>query len=213
MSRVDDLLEQQLNTGYRYHLFTYDARGIRPGEKCELKIESWGHHLLDEYEGRRVLDIGCNLGFFAFLCAERGAQVVAIEKDLKRLTWCINFQQAVLSEYPTHKWMKNITFAAVLPPQNKKFDFIFLWSVYHHLFKQIQDHWLHFNFFRSCLSDNGILLFEGPMDPDYIIERIGLKDVWSRIDIEAELSLVFSSWYYLGDALHVKGRECIVAHR
>lgn len=37
-------------------------------------------HLPDDLQGKTVLDIGCNNGFFSFECEKRGAKVLAIER-------------------------------------------------------------------------------------------------------------------------------------
>ncbi len=38
-------------------------------------------HLPDTFEGRSVLDVGCNAGFYTFELARRGARVVGVEPD------------------------------------------------------------------------------------------------------------------------------------
>ena len=38
-----------------------------------------------QWDGKRVLDIGCNEGFFSFQLAQRGAKVIAIDVDALRI--------------------------------------------------------------------------------------------------------------------------------
>src|SRR3954466_1690078 len=42
-------------------------------------------HLPEDLSGKRVLDIGCNAGFYSFELARRGAHVLAIDFDRRYL--------------------------------------------------------------------------------------------------------------------------------
>jgi tRNA (mo5U34)-methyltransferase len=66
-------------------------------------------HLPADLSGRRVLDIGCNAGFYSFALAERGAGVLGIDTDrhyLRQAEWArevldarrVRFQQASVYE-------------------------------------------------------------------------------------------------------------------
>jgi len=45
-------------------------------ERAKMVLDSLG-----DVEGKRILDLGCNVGFFSFLLSQRGAYVTGIEID------------------------------------------------------------------------------------------------------------------------------------
>jgi len=210
MSSVRALVEEQLGTGYRYQQFDCNGVGLLPGTKVSLKMEAWGD-LLKDFTGDPVLDIGCNLGFFTFLAAQRGAsKSIGVDVDRKRIDWAERFRRQVRVEFD-HEWMDRVEFLLDLDDVVGRFDYIFMWSVYHHMFKLHPDHDYWFQWLFEHLAPDGQILFEGPFTPDYIIERIGLGDVWTRETLEAAMSRF--SWRYLGPAKHTGGREMVLLWR
>src|ERR671937_2022912 len=60
------------------------------GDFPAFKWRELAPHLPNDLTGWRVLDIGCNAGFYSFELARRGASVVAIDKDehyLRQARW------------------------------------------------------------------------------------------------------------------------------
>lgn len=60
------------------------------GDFPAFKWEAIKDHLPADLSGRRILDIGCNAGFYSFALAERGAKVVGIDTDrhyLRQAEW------------------------------------------------------------------------------------------------------------------------------
>lgn len=55
------------------------------GDFPSFKWQAIAPHLPDDLSGRRVLDIGCNAGFYSFALAERGAEVLGIDTDRRYL--------------------------------------------------------------------------------------------------------------------------------
>lgn len=55
------------------------------GDFPSFKWETIKGHLPDDLAGCRVLDIGCNAGFYSFALAERGAEVLGIDTDRRYL--------------------------------------------------------------------------------------------------------------------------------
>lgn len=75
------------------------------GDFPSFKWRALAGHLPEELGGCRVLDIGCNAGFYSFALAERGASVLGIDTDphyLRQAQWArrllgaekVRFQQA-----------------------------------------------------------------------------------------------------------------------
>ena len=87
-------------------------------------------HIPDDLSGWRVLDVGCNAGFYSFELARRGADVVAIDHDahyLAQARWAceqfglqrkIEFRQ--LGVYGVAQW-------------KEKFDLVWFMGVFYHL--------------------------------------------------------------------------------
>ena len=87
-------------------------------------------HIPQDLSGWRVLDVGCNAGFYSFELARRGAQVVAIDHDahyLAQARWAcgqygledrIEFRQ--LPVYGVAQW-------------KEKFDLVWFMGVFYHL--------------------------------------------------------------------------------
>ena len=60
------------------------------GDFPAFKWAAIRNHLPADLTGRRVLDIGCNAGFYSFALAERGAEVLGIDTDeryLRQAEW------------------------------------------------------------------------------------------------------------------------------
>lgn len=60
------------------------------GDFPAFKWAAIANHLPADLSGRRVLDIGCNAGFYSFALADRGAEVLGIDTDeryLRQAQW------------------------------------------------------------------------------------------------------------------------------
>jgi tRNA (mo5U34)-methyltransferase len=60
------------------------------GDFPRFKWEELALHLPDDLTGQRVLDIGCNAGYYSFELARRGAEVLGIDHDehyLRQALW------------------------------------------------------------------------------------------------------------------------------
>jgi len=84
-SRIKELRPWFQNIEIRPGIWTKDLNdptNIAPGLNNPSHV--WGHVadlIPKDLRGKRVLDIGCNAGFFSFKMAERGADVVGIDTD------------------------------------------------------------------------------------------------------------------------------------
>jgi tRNA (mo5U34)-methyltransferase len=77
-----------------HNLHLPDGRQTAPdhplGDYPAYKWDALKTHLPDDLEGRTVLDIGCNAGFFSVELARRGARVTAMDHDphyLRQAAW------------------------------------------------------------------------------------------------------------------------------
>jgi tRNA (mo5U34)-methyltransferase len=93
----------------------------------------WAHlapHLPADMRGMRVLDIGCNAGFYSFELARRGADVVAMDHDphyLRQAEWARNQlgldKRVELREGDVYE----------LAQRHERFDVVLFLGVFYHL--------------------------------------------------------------------------------
>ncbi len=99
------------------------------GDFPRFKWNQFAPHLPEDLRGYRVLDIGCNAGFYSFALAERGADVVGLDSDphyLRQARWAqrqlgwdkVAFRQGQV--YDLVGWSEN-------------FDLILFMGVFYHL--------------------------------------------------------------------------------
>ncbi|MEJ7928942.1 TIGR04290 family methyltransferase [Ramlibacter sp. AN1015] len=87
-------------------------------------------HLPQELHGWRVLDVGCNAGFYSFELARRGAQVIAVDHDphyLAQARWAA--QQFGLSERIEFRQQGVFEAAA----SDEQYDLVWFMGVFYHL--------------------------------------------------------------------------------
>jgi tRNA (mo5U34)-methyltransferase len=100
------------------------------GDFPRFKWEQLAPHLPEDLRGQKVLDIGCNAGFYSFALARRGASVLGIDHDphyLHQAGWAaerLGLQDAVRFENRTV-----YDLAAV----GERFDLIVFMGVLYHL--------------------------------------------------------------------------------
>lgn len=101
----------------------------RFGDFPSFKWQSVAAYLPEDLTGKRVLDIGCNAGFYCFALAERGAEVVGIDSDRRYLAqarWAaevlgetrVRFEEAQVYDLPT---------------LGGRFDLVLFMGVFYHL--------------------------------------------------------------------------------
>lgn len=100
------------------------------GDFPAFKWQEIGAHVPEDLNGWRVLDIGCNAGFYSFELAKRGAQVTGIDVDehyLKQARWAA--QQMGLEDQVEFRQMQVYDLAQV----DEQWDLIWFMGVFYHL--------------------------------------------------------------------------------
>jgi tRNA (mo5U34)-methyltransferase len=163
------------------------------GDYPRAKWQGFAHVLPDDLEGRSVLEIGCNAGFYALEMKRRGAgDVVAIDHDERYLEQArlaaevagaeIDFRQ--MSVYD-------------LPRLGRRFDLVLFMGVFYHLRHPL----LALDMIHEHVADD-LLLFQSlsrgsgaaePVAADYPI------DEWSVFDRSDFPKLHFIEHRYAGD--------------
>ena len=99
------------------------------GDFPAFKWNAIKDHIAEDLSGQRVLDIGCNAGFYSFALAERGAEVLGIDTDrryLRQAEWArdllgeerVRFREASVFE---------------VDRLEGRFDIVFFMGVLYHL--------------------------------------------------------------------------------
>jgi SAM-dependent methyltransferase len=141
-----------------YQQFTlHDGRVIAPGQRMRDKLEAIP---LPDVEGLDVLDIGCDMGFWSFLCADRGARVIGLDRGRP-----VKGEPTDLIEMNNAVGNPNCTFYPINVGEQwrtyGRFDVVLLFSLYHHIYAQVEDHapiW-----FWLWLQTKGDLIWENPI--------------------------------------------------
>jgi SAM-dependent methyltransferase len=181
--------------------------------RMEAKMEAIR---LPNLASKRVLDIGCDMGFWSFLAAKRGAnRVLGLDRNRhvrgRGLTNLIAQNRAIAAADPiyracTFEWIN-------LGKQWKRFgefDVVLVLSMYHHWFEQCGDHGaIWFWLAQHCASD-AALIYEGPLDDRDSVVRANVSDD-NRKGFTREAILGAASRYFdpefVGPALHEPTRE------
>jgi tRNA (mo5U34)-methyltransferase len=100
------------------------------GDFPSFKWAKLGPVLPDDLVGRRVLDVGCNAGFYSFELARRGADVLAIDHDAHYLTQA----RWALDHYELRGSIEFLELGVYdLPQLDETFDLVLFLGVMYHL--------------------------------------------------------------------------------
>jgi len=146
-----------------YQIFS--EKGIGDSKSIE-KLQKLG--IPNDLQGKNVLDLGCNEGFYCFECEKRGAKCVGIERDPY---W---FNEALKRKNERSSFVNFINDGwDCLPSLNHKFDLALFLAAFHYI-KDNQLEVLTNIYNRLC--NNGVLILEiGLLDKDeenFLIESV-----------------------------------------
>lgn len=154
-----------------YQKFELDSKGNITNVKGRMIDKQLAFKFfLPNFKGLRVLDIGCDFGFWCFYAASNGAsKVMGIDRsrNVRGLGHVDLIQlNCELAERYLNKYgeiiFQEANIGIEFPNFSCKFDFIFLCSLYHHIYANCGDHDRIFNWINkhSC----GQVLWENPVD-------------------------------------------------
>ena len=132
---MDSLPQEIARLGPWFHnLHLPDGTQTLPGHPLgDFPAHKWRQiapHLPDDLRGWRVLDIGCNAGFYSFELAQRGADVVAIDVDphyLDQARWAA--RRLGLDDRIIFRRMQVYDLARM----DETFDLVWFMGVFYHL--------------------------------------------------------------------------------
>src|SRR5690554_6508049 len=116
-----------------FHNITIEGIETAPhhplGDHPATKWQQFSHLLPDNLEGRSVLDIGCNAGFFSLEMKRRGAgRVLGIDSDPRYLTQA----DLVFKAFDVDAELRQLS-VYELGSIGEKFDLVLFMGVFYHL--------------------------------------------------------------------------------
>ena len=155
-----------------YQRFDLDARGALTSmnPRIAAKLEAL-QDLLPSFEGRNVLDLGCDMGAWSFMASSGGAaQVLGVDRNrnvrgVGEVDLC-ELNRRTAGRYEMHR---NVRFRrmemGVQWHDLGRFDLVLMMSVYHHVFQAAGgDHAAVWYWLARQMEPGGMLLWEGPTD-------------------------------------------------
>lgn len=164
---------------------------------------------LPDFEGKTVLDIGCDMGFWSFKAAEEGAvAVLGLDRNREvRGSGLVdlvaeNNAAAIRARRPCR--FENIDIGKQWR-EFGRFDAVMLFSVYHHIYANCGSHEAAWFWLSRHVEPDGVLLWEGPVDARDPVVRMNvpdhLRDGYTEKAILTEATRYFRM-DYVGPALH-----------
>lgn len=177
------------------------------GERMQRKLEAIP---LPELKGRHVLDVGCDMGFWSFLAADRGAKrVVGLDRNRH-----VQGAYTDLVALNNSRGVRGCEFHEINVGKQWKpfgqFHVAFVFSMYHHIYANCGDHLSIWYWLRLQMAPRGILIYEGPMDcSDPVPARHIPKDWQDGYNADAILKAADAYFIveHIGPALHEPNRE------
>jgi len=189
-----------------YQQFTLDGQGhvTNIGQRMRSKLRAIP--LPEDLSGKRVLDVGCDMGFWSFLCSERGAKVVGLDRSRKikgEFVDLIQQNRRASETYPLHN--SCLFFPIELGKQWLNFgdfDLVLMFSLYHHVYEQAGDH----NPIWFWLWNHGPVLWENPLDTNDVVVKINVSKEYNKNQI-LKASEAWFNREYIGPAQHEPHRH------
>lgn len=137
------------------------------GPRMQKKLQAI---TLPDVRNKRVLDVGCDHGFWSFWCAQNGAaRIRGIDRGRVILGEWVNTVETCNQNAAIYFPDRDIEFADYnvgqqWPEINGKFDLVLLMSCYHHIYAQARQHAPIWYWLRRHMNQGAELIFEGPVD-------------------------------------------------
>lgn len=185
-----------------------DGRLTNVGERMKKKLQAIPIPPLQHLD---VLDVGCDAGFWCWLAKQEGAKRVL---GLDRNRPVNGVQTNLIAENrkvaASHPKFEGVEFEHINLGREwrefGKFDVIFMFSMYHHVFENCGDHQSIWFWLSRHLKPGGMVIWEGPMDRSDAVVQINVTQPYERHAILSAASEYFE-YVHVGPALHEPTRE------
>jgi hypothetical protein len=160
---------------WRYQPFHFRADGSihAVGGWIPLKLEGFGDLYPRDMTGKRVIDVGCHLGYWCFEAASRGAASTLGLDSSADLTgeWSyIELDRMVAEAWPRYAGCRFEEFAfgseESLAARFEPADLLLCCDMYHHCYKLTPDHDRLFEWLGAHVVDGGTMIWQNPTELD-----------------------------------------------
>lgn len=180
------------------------------GQRMQRKLHALEGIFPEDLSGKSVLDVGCDMGFWSFLCSSRGAsKVLGLDRgrDVK------GYGYVDLPEF--NKSRSNGTVCSfekinlgMMWHEYGKFDLVLLMSLYHHIFNQCGKHDPIWYWLSNHVREK--LIWENPTDSTDSVVRMNVENhlipAYNKKAILESASRYFD-YEYIGPAEHEPTRS------
>lgn len=191
-----------------YQHFSF-ANLEQPEGRMARKLEAL-NCVFPDFEGKRVLDIGCDFGYWSFLAASRGASVVGLDRsrEVKNLGWVdlpgLNNQSAHANNLDA----RFIAYEAGLQFHDLgRFDAAFMMSLYHHIYHNTGGDHESIWYWLWTLADE--VIWENPVEAHDQVVQMNVHPAihqWYTETIIRGCAEKYFTIEYEGPALHESTR-------
>ena len=159
---------------------------------------------LPDFEGKRVLDVGCDMRFWCNLAKERGArEVIGIDRGRFARGQPINMADHVMDL--GKQWH-----------ELGKFDVILMLSMYHHAYQSAGgDHDPIWFWLWRHLEPSGVVIWESPLNADDVVVKKNVASDFHYRYNDHDIIVSASRYFdidYIGPALHETTRYVLNAY-
>ena len=198
-----------------YQVFKFTEHGcLRPEGRLLQKLEAIGN-VIPRFENKDVLDIGCDFGFWSFRAAADSARYVLgldRSRNVKGVgkVDLIELNRAISKEFSVYRHCEfyEINLGKQYL-QYGKFDFVYLMSLYHHIYQCTGGDHLPIWYWLSK-HVKGTLLWENPVDVDDPVSNGNIDKKYHANYTKEKILKAASEYFdyeYIGKALHEPNRH------
>ena len=193
---------------YQFFDLTSDGLVNNAKGRCKDKLQAIP---LPDLRFKRVLDVGCDFGFWSFLAANKGAsKVIGLDRNRKVQGQFFDLIASNKEVARAHPYLNCCDFIEINLGQQwfdvGAFDHIFMFSMYHHVYENCGDHQAIFYWLWRQCAEGGEVLWENPLDLQDSVANAHItgmfkRDQYTRENILAAMALYFDV-EYIGEAMH-----------
>jgi len=168
------MIPNREDLGYWWHAYpelgiTRDDDYLGVGkEKPEYPANVWAlvePQVDKDLFGKRVLDIGCNSGWYSIKLCKRGAYIYGVENEQDgqpHIKQCRHVAEMLLTDEEKERFeLRPISFLDIIPPHtDKQADIIWFFGVYYHL----ENHEQALPKINQLLKHGGLLYLESAIE-------------------------------------------------
>lgn len=198
------MLNAEIRANADYQVFTFDALE-KPVGRMEQKFNALAS-VLPDFKGKKVLDIGCDFGYWSFLAASRGAEVIGLDRsrdvrgvgpvDIPALNNEAAIEQGLNARFLSYE-------AGFQFHQLGHYDVALMMSLYHHIYHNTGGDHESIWYWLWTLADE--VIWENPTEADDQVVKMNVHPAIHEGYTEERIRHYATKYFdieYEGPALH-----------